>query len=366
MSLKILQINIRGIKCNLLSLNSFLSNNNIDVAFISEMKLKQGEKIHLRNYNAFYKYNDQNDGSRGLLTLSKKNLITKHQSFTNVLPIEALETEIVNLSAKIKVLSIYIPAEADIALVKRVYGDFVSKYDGLDNVLIVGDYNAHHPLWNRSGKTDRRGVIMADIITNSNLVILNDGSHTYEIIQNDILYKSALDVTLVSRNLALKADWTRVDEFLGSDHLPIITCLFSSNINNNTTIVSKTDHVKACKLISELDTEYTADIEDFTGKIRECIDDATKNILYRGNRTSKPLWNENIQQLWTYKNNKQKIHNKFKNVYTMLQLKKATAKLKREIKLSKKSSWNSFVESITPSMNSKEIWRRIKCVNGRN
>lgn len=53
-------------------------------------------------------------------------------------------------------------------------------------------------------------------------------------------------------------------------------------------------------------------------------------------------------------------------MYTSVELKKATAKLKKEIIKAKKESWVKFIDSINPNMNSAEIWRRIKCINGRH
>lgn len=44
--------------------------------------------------------------------------------------------------------------------------------------MIVGDFNAHHPLWG-SNKTDKRGKDLEEIILDLNLAILNDGAPTF-------------------------------------------------------------------------------------------------------------------------------------------------------------------------------------------
>lgn len=63
-------------------------------------------------------------------------------------------------------------------------------YENDTNVLLAGDHNTHHPLWNDEIRNNRKGIILADIISDSNFVVLNDGSHTYEQIHNNSIYKS--------------------------------------------------------------------------------------------------------------------------------------------------------------------------------
>ena len=46
-----------------------------------------------------------------------------------------------------------------------------------DDVLILGDLNAHHDGWH-SSRTDARGRIMADTIETSLFLILNEAAHT--------------------------------------------------------------------------------------------------------------------------------------------------------------------------------------------
>ena len=46
--------------------------------------------------------------------------------------------------------------------------------------MIMGDFNAHNPLWGSDNVTDK-GKIVEDALSNLNLYILNDGSNTYYI-----------------------------------------------------------------------------------------------------------------------------------------------------------------------------------------
>lgn len=128
---------------------------------------------------------------------------------------------------------------------------------------------------------------------------------------------------------------------MGSDHLPIVVHLSYTN-SSNTKIINKIDHGKVIENISKLNIEYTLDIEDYITNVNSCIDNATSSVVVKDNRVPKPWWNAKLQLLWNIKRAKQTIHNKFKTVYTMLPLKRATAILKREIKISKRETWNRF------------------------
>lgn len=66
-------------------------------------------------------------------------------------------------------------------------------------VLIGGDFNVHSEAWG-SGKFCRGGQFLLEALTDSNLVFLNDGSPTRITRLNET--KSAVDITLVSTNLA--------------------------------------------------------------------------------------------------------------------------------------------------------------------
>ena len=46
--------------------------------------------------------------------------------------------------------------------------------------MIMGDFNAHNPLWRSDNVTDK-GKIVEDALSNLNICILNDGSNTFYI-----------------------------------------------------------------------------------------------------------------------------------------------------------------------------------------
>jgi ribonuclease HI/exonuclease III len=89
-----------------------------------------------------------------------------------------------------------------------------------DNWVVAGDFNASHRLWD-SGADNRtgNGDSLADAISDSDLVVLNDGPFTRIGYENQ--RSSAIDLTLVSADLAASATWNVGTDPLQSDHLPL-------------------------------------------------------------------------------------------------------------------------------------------------
>lgn len=83
--------------------------------------------------------------------------------------------------------------------------------------LIMGDLNAHHPLWGCE-YNDAKGKFLYQIFLDANLVILNTGETTR--FSNPMQKKSAIDLALVSASLAAKCNWFIINEPGLSDHFP--------------------------------------------------------------------------------------------------------------------------------------------------
>ena len=85
--------------------------------------------------------------------------------------------------------------------------------------VIVGDFSTHAPFGN--GCTSVTCNQLVDNIVESSLCLLNDGRITR--IPDDSTRKAtAIDLSLVTSNLAVNCTWYTEEDCLGSDHLPII------------------------------------------------------------------------------------------------------------------------------------------------
>ena len=84
--------------------------------------------------------------------------------------------------------------------------------------LLLGDFNAHNPLWGGNDR-DIYGNIVENILNTNDIILCNDGSMTYHNIYTNTF--SAIDLSICSTNIAMDFNWS-VDNYLhGSDHYPI-------------------------------------------------------------------------------------------------------------------------------------------------
>ena len=88
------------------------------------------------------------------------------------------------------------------------------------NLLILGDFNHHHPLWDSSGIPDPRGEEVFDWVISSDFLPLNDPDTTI-LLHCSIGSRSSPDISFDPSSLALSCSWEVLQD-LGSDHLPIL------------------------------------------------------------------------------------------------------------------------------------------------
>lgn len=351
--LAILQINIRSIVPKKDILEHYLEYNYIDIAMISETWLMPGTEILMKNYKVLTR--SRSDGYGGVAILIHKNIKQSDCKQLKIGSIEIIESTIEINSKNLKIISFYIPPEISTRNLENAFKNLIHKYKDIDNFIMGGDVNAHNSLWENNSTNDRKGEIISEIITESEIVILNNGEHTYQNISKN--YTSAIDITMVSRNLVRTCDW-RVDENLTSDHFAIRIDLenFKPLNHSNKKIIN---FKKTVNCLNELDPSQTKNIENLENYIKRTLTENTQIIPINSKFIPKPWWNEKIKRLWLIKNFKQSMYNRFKNPYMAIELRKANNKLKNEIRKSKKISWEKFLNDVNPNCSSKELWNKI-------
>ncbi|KAF0702174.1 Reverse transcriptase domain-containing protein, partial [Aphis craccivora] len=76
----------------------------------------------------------------------------------------------------------------------------------------------HSETWG-SYKTDNRGRIIDDLLSNDSLIILNNGQPTRINPSNG--YTSAIDLSITNASLSHKLEWNTLPDIYSSDHIPI-------------------------------------------------------------------------------------------------------------------------------------------------
>ena len=265
---------------------------------------------------------------------------------------EGIDICLISLKAKVQlhICSVYIDATKNWN--PSILINLANSYN---NLLILGDFNAHSISWG-SDKEVRSGAVH-QLLNDSDLVLLNDGSHTY--FRGS--YSSAIDLSMVSANIASSFDWSTSTERLSSDHCLVIikTNLLSSN--NPSKRIFHTNWAHFSELMSsrsESNNTYSLLL-----KIRECIHHSTIKREVISGCHSYPV---SINKLLA---KRRILYNRYRrsgDISIGIELKRISALLKRTINRDRRESWRRFCDQLNHRSLDSTVWSRITMLYRKN
>lgn len=240
-------------------------------------------------------------------------------------------------------------------------------------VIMCGDFNAHSTLWGGT-RSDVNGDTMEQVLEEKNMVCLNDGTGTRIDVHTG--KTSALDLTLVTRNLAGICEWEVVkDTTVGSDHFMILCQVglqrrVAQGAVTGRGIFSRADwemfrHI--CE--EEMDKiDLGEEIETIDRKIRTSLIEAAIKTIPRSKGKMKkkavPWWTEECSKVVKDRNALFKILRKNVNYQNLIKYKKAQAMVRKVVRKAKRQSWKNFCNKIGRTTPVGEVWGMIKSMRG--
>jgi len=192
-------------------LKNYLSNlpDQPDIICIQETHLNKNKQLKIPSYVTERRDRENSKHSGGVATLIKMSLTYTVQE--NVEDVEELTIKVKLNDQYLIISNIYNPPN------KKIDENIYTTLANRRKVILLGDLNAHLPIFgdqvaNTEGKT------MEKIIEKTDLIVLNDKSGTH-INHNGGM--SCIDITLASRNIALRMNWNVHHDSFSSDHFPI-------------------------------------------------------------------------------------------------------------------------------------------------
>lgn len=296
MNLKVLQWNARGLLIHVAELKNYLNTtiNKPNVICIQESYLKPQNFFDLPPYTVLRKDRPDQRGG-GLVTLVGDEI-----SFSIIEDnplLEALSIQINSSVGKIVIANVYHPPA--VSFETSLYQNIFSR----SKTIIVGDFNSKSPLWG-SPKSDVKGIRINSLLEDNDLVCVNTGEGTF--IKHQGGY-SHLDLSIISKQLAGRAEWRVLSDCWGSDHLPITTEITPNAIKDSSNIVKwalkKADwdeYSKNCDILSA-EINPICDNETLCNQVSEMIISAASRsipkIKIKPRAKSVPFGTLSVQQL---------------------------------------------------------------------
>jgi len=360
----ILKWNANGLTLHGDELKHYLSttSNKPDIICIQETFLKPKRLFTLPGYNIERCDRPGANQKGGLVTFIKAGI-----SYTTKAPItnmECIQTEIQTATGNINIYNIYHAPDSPID--KTAYRSLFN----LNNSILVGDFNAHSPLFG-SNTRNEMGKLLETLIEEFQYESLNTGEGTY---LKHNKGTSPLDLTICSPDTASNCTWSVLKNTFGSDHFPTITEM-KVTLTEDEPPLERWAYKKAnwrafqqeC-LIQLTEDLVTTDITlSYSNVVATITSLASKHILL-----SKPMppkkkvlfWNDECTNAVENRNrakNKMQVSNNLDDCMSYRHLKEIA---QRTIKDAKKQSWQEYCSTIDDSTKLGKIWKTASKMTG--
>lgn len=359
-SLKLMQWNIHSFNSNKVNLLLFMKEHQPDLVFMSETWMSPRHTMNISGY--FNVRSDRKDGYGGLAIAIKHNInIAVINLNLDIIPKE-IQMLAISVEKKLTILSIYCPPTFTITL--DMWTHIINKLE--PPYIILGDLNANSMWWG-SGKTNRNGRILENLLRQTDLVVLNDGSPTR--LTSPQQNTSAVDLTLSTPCVALDTVWQVIRDTGTSDHFPIICSINSMQRIQGNNIQSKRKYSKAnwskyTEMITSdlekerMDNNYESLITVINKAANETIP-CTGTV--RQNREYRVMWwdGECTEALQKRKNNIKQFMER-PNTENFINAKKTIAETQRVFKIKRKGSFRQFCTSLNRNTPIKTVWRTVR------
>lgn len=241
--------------------------------------------------------------------------------------------------------------------------------------IVAGDFNSHNKLWDLEA-ADTSDLHLAESIDSSKLLVLNSGLPTRlgQTGQRD----TAPDITLISPDLAMDAEWTLGTDHLQSDHLPIHIRTHPQLPEEEPDKTPTYQYHKANW--THFQTQLTAlctdpsnspqheDIETYYENIRSIIlraaDDTIPKKAPSSKRTTQSTaiwWNDNCTAATSAKRKALRKYQTDRAASNKTALREATAACTTALEEAKKDYWEEFCqEEIRDVQDTGKLWKKLK------
>lgn len=360
----LIQWNVNGYFTRLTEIKLLINETDPYVICLQETHLKNNSCPQILGYATYTTNNLSNRARGGVLTAIKNTINHNYLDLNTTLEAIAIR---VTFPTVFTICNIYLSPSNIIN-----FNEMKLLIDQLETpFILLGDFNAHSTLWG-SQNDNARGIIISDLIDHFHLNIFNTGLSTY--LSPSYNTFSCIDLTLGTSSLISKFDWNTIEDLHGSDHFPI-----SLDI-----LINKTQRTKRAKWVlkhadwplfsnsveinykenSERDIDSSASVETFTNTLYEAAISSIPRTSEITKRVPVPWWTNDIKVAIRNRQKALKTFKRCPNEQNLVQFKKCRAKSRFLIKKGRKSSWESFVQSISTTTPIQTIFNKINRISG--
>lgn len=367
--LQVIQFNCNSLLNKLPEIKLYIYTKKPEIVCLCETFIKKGEPKFIGYYH-YWKHRDSHKG--GLATLVRKDLASRIKLLTPY-KFSQLEYQCIQIYSKpdwIDILNIYNPQKPISSTEFLHYSSQLSSA-----AIIIGDMNAHSPIWDMRGRSNYSGRTLEDFLTNSNYGLLNKPSvPTY--INDRSNTTSCLDLCFATRQLFAIGSLKRGPD-LGSDHFPI-ECTFHISVDKCAEETpkrwkySKADWREFSEeILSHPKIILPSDANSIFNNISTSVQKAAEKAIGRtsGRKALKRHFSGWDAECTEVAANRRSCRRKLWKQPTpdnLIEWKKAKAQARYTMKKKRQESFMKFIDTINCNTPSRTIWKKIKSIGGHS
>ena len=364
--MKFLLLNAQSFNTAKEDIQDLVDNYDIDFLCLNETWENKDKPIKFRNWKSFNRPRpgSSHGGVAIFINQSKVSYIVEQNLDFEDKNLECVAVRIrTNLNVELNLLVPYIPPGKDEQL--KLFSDKLSS-SRLKNVVVMGDLNAKRVEWNNT-QGNSGGIIVEEMLTNCNLVCLNDGQPTR---RNST---SVIDLVLCSTGIVQysRECSTLSHEKVRSDHIAVFLEADFDLAESGQSIsvvrpIKKADWGKWTETTEEKFEDFgvnsSGNLEEDYAKFRELMQEAMdtvipqKTVKIKKSAARPYWWNEDVKEAKTELNLCQKNYKKRNTVQNKEKLLEAESHLE-EVKVKAQDEWTDrLLTSFENATSSKERW----------
>ena len=364
MSKRILQWNIRGYYGNFEDLKLLLRNSGYpSCVCLQETLLGDKKPYPPSNYFIYSKNHNgsQNVSPRGIAILIDKKVPHTVIDINSDLEAQAIK---LHLNKTYTIVNIYISPQES-ASAQQINGIIAQISPPF---LIVGDFNARSPIWGDCTENPQ-GRVIENLLSNSNMSILNTGSPTHHHIQTNT--ETCIDLALCSPESLLNFTWTPTDDSFRSDHYPIyIDEVSDSPSNNNIRYNFNRANWTQYKTLTSnprynIEDNIDSLVQDFNNLITNAADISIRKSNSVNCKYPLPFWNSECENIVRERKRARRKYRRTGLIEDKINLNRTTALAKRILKNARNNSFINYLSSINSETPLNQIYKKVAKISGK-
>ncbi|KAL9875806.1 uncharacterized protein ACN427_013804 isoform 2-T2 [Glossina fuscipes fuscipes] len=346
-----LEYNTQSVQRNLSFLDFYLNSNKIDFCILSEVFLKDENCFEIKVSNYALATKCRNDGYGGVSILVKKGVNFRRIPYNSAVDIIIIKT--INLKPNLFIASCYFPPSLDVQTFRDEIQSLCDFLDGEQNVILAGDFNARHRLYDDQVSTDK-GKILVNAISSSSFCVLNNGNTTFHCKRSGQTASSVLDLTF-SNSTILSFNWNTSTVSIGkSQHSPI---LFHSRKNSVKKIENFISRNFLMDRLSKVD--LPSDLSSIQSAFQSVIMSARTNFPDIGSFSPKPWWNPSLSTLFPKYQAARKKMSKYANPANYIEYMKILKEWRSAVRKAKRAHRGIAIKDLCGNGNPRSFWNYI-------